>query len=131
MNANRLYRRSLVVLAVAALAMVLAGSRPPIGGMALALWSVAPLSVFVPLILVSTTATQHRCNFFAILAFSVLAVAMVAVSLEPSDALSGFVAWVVPAILFVAAVFAAGCAALVGRILEGRGECDPTIRGSG
>lgn len=117
MDARQLARLNIAVLAAAGLAVVYSVLASPFGSIALASWSSAPFAVFVPLLAVSSTAIQHKCNLAALVVFSFIAMALVGSAVQPTDPFSGVVVWVVPAALFVAATLACGVAALVGRIL--------------
>jgi len=94
----------------------------PFRGLALACWAAAPFAAFVPLLMASTTSTQHKCNSVVLFPFSFIAVAVLGAAVRPTDAFSYLAAWVVPAVLLVGATLAASAAALAGRKLARKGH---------
>jgi ABC-type uncharacterized transport system permease subunit len=124
MNARDLQWLNVTILAAAGMLVARLALQPPFGGIVLALWFAAPFVVFVPLLALSSTATQHKCNLVALLAFSFLALLSAGSAVQPSDAFSGVVVWVVPVVHFMAATLACGVAAVAGRALS-KSHADP------
>jgi hypothetical protein len=120
MDVPTLRRVNLVLVAVFALVSALLAASPPWGGWRLALWSAAPILVFVAPVLAFTAAAAQRAMLFTVLLFGAIAMLLVAQAANSSDAFSAWAAWVVPAVLFVGAVVAAGCGAAVGTLLARR-----------